>query len=297
MLFKPRLLPGALLASLCTLGVATAAVLLAFFIVSTPISLNSFLMGLSVLLLLCLAVVFGYWTFGLFSLRYRVDRNAVTITSGFSREIVPLGKIERIVPGDEVPWVGPVRGVRWFGYYEGRALVENLGYAIYHCSHPRPRELLYLVTARSVYAITVKNPDRFILELHLRQELGPTRPVEQESRRWWILQLPFWRDRTVLALLAVSLLINLSMFGLITHAYPRLPELLSLHFTAQGIVDRVGFRIEVLKLPAMALVVLMSNLLLGFLLHARERAAAYLLLIGALSVQALFWVAAVRIIY
>ncbi len=70
-----------------------------------------------------------------------------------------------------------------------------------------------------------------------------------------------------------------------------------MHFTVLGEVDIIGFRAEVLKLPAMAFVVFASNLAFAVVLHAKERVAAYLCLVAAFFVQVVFWVATTRIVY
>ena len=49
---------------------------------------------------LALAVMFAYWTWGCTSLRYVVDRNALQIRWGNVQQVVPIGNIEKLIPGD-----------------------------------------------------------------------------------------------------------------------------------------------------------------------------------------------------
>ena len=46
-------------------------------------------------------VYLGYRTLGAFTLEYWVDRDGVTVMWGATRQIVPMGQIERIVPGPQ----------------------------------------------------------------------------------------------------------------------------------------------------------------------------------------------------
>ena len=56
-----------------------------------------------------------------------------------------------------------------------------------------------------------------------------------------------------------------------------------------GQTDRIGQRSEILKLPLIALLMLMLDLVLGFAIYRHERVAAYLLWGGGLVLQLLAW--------
>ncbi len=76
-------------------------------------------------------------------------------------------------------------------------------------------------------------------------------------------------------------------------SYNSLPELMPLHFDANGYPDRIGERSEIWILPTIGAIVYTFNLLSGLLLRLRFRMnfAAYLLWGGALMVQILIWLA------
>ncbi|HXK34082.1 MAG TPA: aminotransferase class IV, partial [Dehalococcoidia bacterium] len=53
-----------------------------------------------------LALLFAYWTYSLGTLRYTIDRNALTITWGDIRQMVPLSQIERLKKSAHIMHIG-----------------------------------------------------------------------------------------------------------------------------------------------------------------------------------------------
>jgi uncharacterized membrane protein len=94
-------------------------------------------------------------------------------------------------------------------------------------------------------------------------------------------------------LLIGALLLMVLLFLWLATSYSGLPDLLPLHFDANGNPDRIGERREVFVLPAIGLVVNLINIAAGLVARIRFRMifAAYLLWAGALLVQLLLWVA------
>jgi hypothetical protein len=294
MVFAPPRLAG--------LTVGSAAVLMALLVAGagivalliTPISLATFLMALGSALSLVLAGLFGQRTLRCLRLRYRLSRDSLTIHWASRRIVVPLPDIKEVVEGEARPirWKG---GIHWFAYHVGQGEVEGLGPTRFYCTHLSPRYLRYLVTPRETYAISVKDPRRFALSFQMCRKLGPLRKVSLEETEGPLAGLPVWKDRWALGVFLLALALNLGLFAYLSYRYPSLPAFLPLHFAASGEVDRIGIKLEMFKLPGIALVVLGGNSLLGLLLHLRERHLALLCLVVALLVQILFWVAALRI--
>ena len=102
-------------------------------------------------------------------------------------------------------------------------------------------------------------------------------------------------DRLVHVLLALGLLLNLALFAYIGWRYRALPEVLPLHFDILGQPDRLGVRNEIFQLPAIGLLLLVLNSLLGLAIHRWQKLGAYLLLGVTTVVQILFWLAALNI--
>ncbi|MBI4498800.1 MAG: hypothetical protein HY689_12980 [Chloroflexi bacterium] len=293
--FRPRVWPGVVVGGGIVALLAGLAVLLARRMLEQPVSLVSFVVGLVVLGLLLGAALFLYWTAGCASLRYHLDRNRLAIRWGFSSYLVPLSAVVATLPGTQGGKRRAFRGVSWPGHHVGRALVDDLGEVVFLSTHLWSGELRYIVTSSLAYAISVPNPQRFLRELHRCQTLGPSEAVAPSAQRPAWLDLPLWHDRIVHGLLALGLVANAALFAYLCYAFPSLPELLPLRFTAEGVVEQIGLRSYVLMLPAVSLAVLVVNAVLGAILYARERIGTYLCLGAAVLVQGLVGVAIVRI--
>ncbi|MBI2864718.1 MAG: hypothetical protein HYX94_09185 [Chloroflexi bacterium] len=295
--FVPRRLPGLIMGA----GISAAMLVLAFVFFwrlhERPVSLSSFFLGVAGALTVLGAFLFIFWTFSCLRLKYTIDQATLVIRWGPIRHVVPLNFVERAFSGEEVEREPKIRGLNWIGHHVGSARVGSLDRVVFYSAHVYPRELVYVVTPGLAYAISPPDAPGFLAKLReVSEQVSP--PVSRpQAERWSVLRLPIWRDRYAQSIILFGLLANAAMFGYVTYFFPSLPDLLPMHFTVFGEVDLIGYRAEVLKLPAMAFAVLASNLALALVLHLRERVAAYIGLIAAAFVQMIFWVATVRIVY
>ncbi|MFQ5878972.1 MAG: PH domain-containing protein [Dehalococcoidia bacterium] len=254
-----------------------------------PVAFTTFLAYLSGASLLGLGFVFAYWAYAGLALRYVVEGETLTIKLGPAQQVIPLAQVERVVPGHALP--SPrVQGVSWWGLHIGRAHLGSVGDTIVYSTHHSHEQLLYLVTPTGAFALSPQQPSRFTRAVQLRPEADASRQMQPQTRRLALAAQPFWQDRRgqVLALLGLGL--NLALFGFIFAVLPGLPDSIPLAFPP-GLAERLGSKDEVLELPLVALAVLAVNTALALVLHARERAAAYILLGGAVGLQALLWIA------
>lgn len=120
-----------------------------------------------------------------------------------------------------------------------------------------------------------------------RTSLNPPR-IDLKGR----LQL-MGRDILSVILLAAATITLIAMIVWFNSNYATFPDLMPLHFDAQGNPDRIGERSELSGLLAIAGMVYAVNILsgLGLRLFARMNFAPYLLWSGALLVEVLIWVA------
>jgi hypothetical protein len=137
------------------------------------------------------AVVFGYWSYGLATLEYALDRNGLVISWGAVRQVVPLGAIERLVPGAAVG-VPRVQGVSWLGHHVGQATIDRIGAVLFYSTHQAPEQVLYVMTTERNYAISVTDPASFAREIQVRQDLGPTAEVSHHVQREAAPLQAFW---------------------------------------------------------------------------------------------------------
>ncbi len=260
------------------------------------ISFLSYLVGLIVLLSLPILAVLAYQVVSCLTLRYHLDRNGIVVRWAGNEQIIPIRDIQQIVLGHELK-NPPVRrrGLRWPGHERGEGMVPGVGRTRFLATQPLPGQLL-LVTPGLAFAISPRDPERFLQGFAARQELGPNRLLGRELRQAGWLTWPVWTDETAWMLLGAAVVINLALFGYLSARFPGLDFQLPLHFNNLGQADRIGTKIELFALPIIGLIVLGTNLILGLALYRRERAGAYLLWGAATAAQALFWLATFSIV-
>lgn len=270
--------------------------LLNYHIRPQQISLFTFVVGLIVVLSIPVLIVLVYQTVSNLTLRYRLDRNGVTIRWAGNVWIIPIRGIQRVVSGGEL---GNVilrrRGVRWPGHQRGEGAVPGIGRTRFLASRPLLDQLL-LVTPKQAIGISPRDPNGFVDAFASRQELGPNRLLSQELRRASWITWSLWDDRVARNLLIVAGVINLCLFGYMCARFPGVDPQLPLHFNILGQADRIGTKMELFSLPIIGLIILGTNLVLGLVLYGRERAGSYLLWGGAAVAQVLFWLAAFSIL-
>ncbi|MEE8421677.1 MAG: PH domain-containing protein, partial [Dehalococcoidia bacterium] len=236
-----------------------------------------------------LALLFAYWTYGLATLSYALDRNGLVIAWGPTRQVIPLGAIERLVPATSIG-VPRVAGVTWWGHHVGRAHIDRIGDVLFYSTHQSPGQVLYVMTNERNYAISVEDPASFAQEIQVRQELGPTAEVTHHVERSGAAAQPFWDDRLGIALVLLAILAGAAVWAQVALLYADLPPTLELHFppTEATPIVTVVSRDAILELPRVASIMLAINLVLGIALHAWERVAGYVLFLAAIVVQAAF---------
>jgi hypothetical protein len=290
---RPARLTGtAIGAAIVALALLLSALLMAF-ASRWDISTAKFLAFGVAFLLLALAALFAYWTYACFTMSYALDEEGLSIRWGLVRQLIPLDRIERCVPGREVRFP-EIRGVNWWGHHVGRASAAGIGEVLFYSNHQSPWELTYVVTSSCSYAISPENSVRFTTELQRlqrAQEAAAEEAPGQRAEHALMATYPFWLDRYGQGLALIAVLANVALFGFVFAAYPGLADHLNLAFPPLGQTD-IRPKREVLQIPATALALLAVSLAAGLAVHRWERAASYLLLAGAIFLQGLFLIAA-----
>ena len=280
------------------LGVLVGAALTAWCFVFTvallwrgltqPIDLPAVGLYVTATLFFGLGSLFAYWTYSCLTLKYFLDRNGLTIHWGDIRQLIPMDRIQKLVPGRELP-PPKVTGVSWLGHHVGHGPVEGLGDTIFYSTHGSHEELLYIVTEEHAYAISVADDVQFAEELQGHQKLGQVVSLPQVNERHSIAALSFWHD-PLAQLLALAAAVGFAVtLGYVFHQYPGLPESIPFPFASQGFGDKE----ELLSIPITGLGILAISLTLGFVLHAVDRAVGYLLFLSGLGAQIVLLSAAI----
>jgi hypothetical protein len=260
------------------------------------ITFGLFALGLVVLFSIPAVLLVAYHTASCFTLRYRMDRNGLFIRWLGGQQIVPIREIQRMVAGAEIE--GPVsqrRGFRWPGHERGTGQVPGVGLTRFLATRPLADQLL-VVTPDLAFGISPRDAQALSHAYDTRRKLGPNRLLDRSLTRAGWFAWSLWSDQTAWGLLGTAVAVNVGLFGYLSARYPGLDQQLPLHFNIQGVVDRIGTRIELFSLPIIGLIILGTNLVLGLILYRRERAGAYLLWGAAVAAQVLFWLAAFSIV-
>jgi hypothetical protein len=259
--------------------------------VDWPVSFPGFLAWAGAAVLLFLACLFAFWAYACYSLRYVLDRGGITVNWGLMRHFIAIDEVQKLVPGrgEQQP---RVNGLTWYGHHVGRGRVEGIGDALFFSTHTSPEELVYVMTSGPTYALSPRDPVRFIAEAQrFQQAAKPTRRSTVD--RDFLSSHPVFADRTAQVIALAAVVLNIALWGFLMAVYPELDREISIEFPPVGEITGFHARSEILKIPATATAMLAVNLLAGLAFQWKERAAAYMLLTGAVFFQAVFWVAAI----
>ena len=285
MQYRPPNDLGLRIGGLLTLGALALALLLLALGVKRELGFTGWLAYCGAAVSVAVALLFGYWTWALETLTYHLDRNALLIRWGHTQQVIPLGSIERLVPASAVG-LPQVRGVVWWGSQIGRGEVASLGSVLCYATDRAPEEMLYVVTPRQTYAISVTDPQEFARQVLIRQELGPTAQLEHQARRTGPQAL-LTDDRLGLALTGLAIAGGALVWLQLALRHGSVPATLPLHVLASEAADIVT-RPALLEIGRSASVILVIGLVLGLLVHGRDRFAGRLVLAAAVVVQAIF---------
>jgi len=259
--------------------------LLVSWLLGRPVDGLSFLIALAVLGSLLVFVYVGSRTFGTFALEYWVDRDAVTLKWGLTRQVVPLPRIQRIQINTTVKPTSPPRPWHWPCAERRRYVVPGLGVVNAYATRPLAEQIV-LVTAGESYSLSPDDVPGFVHAMQERHALGPVRQVGAELQRPPLWTWPLWRDRAAMILMGAGLFAVLLMFGVLCFRFPSLSSDLPLHFDVNGLPDRIASKEGLFALPVIGLVTWILNTAVGVWLYRHvQRGAAYLLWGGALVVQ------------
>ena len=241
--------------------------------------------------LLCLGFLFAYWTWGCHSLRYVVDRNALSIRWGNVQQIVPLTSIEKLIPAG--PDAVQIEGVNWAGHHVGRGDVADVGEVLFYSAHRSPNEVLYVVTPTESYGISVPDHVFFAQTVQSNQSRGPLFEQRQVVRRWGVGAQSFWLDPVARLLTIVLVASFVVVLGYVADMYPGVTQSVALRFPSLGGVVRVADKSALLDIPRSAFGFLAVDLVLAVLLHSWERMVGYVLLLAGIAIQVMLLVAAI----
>ncbi len=236
----------------------------------------------------------AYWALVCASLRYRLDRNRLEVSWLGGRIQLPTYRLRPADRPSGFPEFRQVQGIAWPGFWFGRD--RDPDGPVYLAAAHHPGQLVYLTTGHLVYVVGVPDRARFEQELEALKLAGPLVPTAEGAVREGPARPVVFDDTAALVPLAVGVGLSLGLFMYLALVYPRLPEIIPLHFNAFGQPDFIGYRSDIFRLPAFGLFLLLLNTALGLALYRLDRFAALILLWAIPAVQAMFWFAVIRLV-
>ncbi|MCY3647861.1 MAG: PH domain-containing protein [Chloroflexi bacterium] len=290
--FRPPRALGMIVGGAFTVWAAFIALVAGVLAGGAAVEPTTFLAWVVVALFAGVALLFGWWTLGVARLAYQIDDDALRIRWAGGEVVVPVVDIQRVVPGRTVGEES-VTGLNWWGCHIGRGVASSLGPTLFFATHNRPEDNVFVVTPGRTYGLTVPDQVAFAEACSRRLIVGfePGEPQRSEPQGFSLL--PLWRDGDVWFVFSLVLVGLGVLGGYLFTQYPDLPALVQIDFPKSTGIVRVGERSELLRIGAVGGGIVAVNLALGFILHARERAAGLWLLASAALIQAVLLGAAI----
>lgn len=245
----------------------------------------------------------AYWVWGLWRLNYHVSRDGVVIAAPGGHHVIPMDDITAL--GSGRAYESPLRGLRWPGFWHGRASIRDdqgvLCNVLVNATRP-PAEQLIVMTPGLAYAISPSNPSEFMEDFAMRRRLGVLQPLRQQTTRSPRLAGTMLGDGVARVLVAAGLLINAVAILLVVYRFPTLPVEVPLRFEYDS-VRRAAIvvgpvpRANVWSLPLIGLAVAVLNGTLAWLAYPRARLVALLLAAGVIAVQIALLVMLGRVLF
>jgi len=283
---RPRRWPGVLVGAGLLLLLLALDLWLVLRIAQRGPDLIAFLLGLVGLLTLPLLIALGYGLYGFVNLVYDVNRDRVLIRWIALEQVIPMGRIIRIVKPSQAPGLVRWRRVRWPGYVIGQGVIDEEIPLLSFATEPLSCQLL-LITPSHGYLISPPNQEEFLRAFEARRRMGALRAMREEMHPAPVLAWPVWYDRMLWGLISAGVLANMALLAYLCWRYANLPPFLPMHFDPWRHPDRIGTRGELFRLPLIGFLYLAINSTLGAILSSRQRTATFLLLVGAIVVQSL----------
>ncbi len=293
---RPPHSPGRAVGLALIVGLTLLDAILVVSLLSMPISLLSFLLGLLVGLSVPVIILVAFSTASLSRARYYARDNFLIIEWGRLRQVVRLQEIRTLYSSQDLRSVSRFRGIRWPGNMLGWGQVidknEQGIKTRFYATRPLAQQLL-VSTDTIAYGLSPKDPSAFqsILEDLLTGDYGEDEPEIISDLGF--LSWDIWRDRLAQICLALALFLNGLLFAFLTGVMGRLPSEIALHFDEFGQGDRFGSPTGLFVLPVIGLIAWVVSGLLGWFFYEvrREKPVAYIVWSTTVVIELATWVA------
>jgi len=233
-----------------------------------------------------------YRTWGIFTLEYWIDRNAVTIRWANIRQIIPLSTIQQIVQGG-IQDTDKLRWVHWPAPYVRAAYSPDLNEVTLFATQPLS-DCLLLDTGEAVFAISPTPQNEFLDILQDRFRMGAVQALQPSQTRTSTLARLLGSAQVGPILLGLGLLGVLTLFGILMIQFPDLPNPLPTRYSPDGLPEIVRDKQVLFRLPVIGLFAWLVNGAWGMWMNIRRQPVGAYLLWGSTVVVHLFLFFALR---
>jgi hypothetical protein len=225
-----------------------------------------------------------YRTWAAFTLEYWIDRDAVTLRWANTRQVIPMGRVQRVIAGGVESLTKP-HWLVWPAPYIGQTRALGLLNVMMAATRPL-QDCVLLDTGTGFFAVSPMDAEGFVNVLQERYRLGQVHNLQLVQVRTSLFQRLFAGDKTGALLLGAGLVGALLLFGWLMVQFPDLPDALAFHYNSDGLPDVVREKSALFLLPSIGLLAWMINGIWGMWMAAhQQRTGAYMLWGGALIVQ------------
>ncbi len=233
-----------------------------------------------------------YRTWGVFTLEYWVDRNAVTIRWANVRQIIPLSTIQQIIQGG-VQDTDKLRWIHWPAPYVRRAYATNLQGVTLFATQPLV-DCLLLDTGQGIFAISPPVQSEFLTTVQERFRMGAAQVLQPTEVRTSLTQRIFGQDQAGPILLGLGLIGVLTLFGVLMVQFPDLPNPLPTRYSPDGLPEIVRDKQVLFRLPLIGLMAWAVNGAWGAWMALRRQPVGAYLLWGSTILIQIFLLFALR---
>lgn len=271
-----------------TVGVVVLAVI-------RPLNLWTFILGLTGLLTLGVAIRVGYQLWGLINAGYEMDRNVLIIRWGGTMHQIPMGSVQNVHAGSQLEGLHLRLSLRWPGYMVTVGKSEELDPIVFYATRPISEQVI-ITTGSVAYALSPADSDEFLRALLERLEMGPTQEVEERAAHPAFLKWDIWHDRWAMGTLLGSLLLAVLLTGVLCWRFPYLPESIAMRVTTEGDPMLMAPPTRIFYFAVLAALFFVINGGLGLIIYHRMRAISYMLWSGLLAVEGSLWAAVISVL-
>ena len=236
-----------------------------------------------VLVLVCLLAIIpvpilAYRIYALMRGNYLLDRNDLHLIWGLRREDVPIADVE---------WVRPVQGLvapvslPWFHLPGGiLGVIRHPDVGDVEFIAAEEDTLLFVATAKKVYAISPADPASFVAAFQKSIEMGSLNPGEARSQFPSFVILQAWESSLVRYLWLSGAFLNVGVFIWVTVLIPGLVHV-PLGFTAAGTPMEPVPGLQLILLPILNVLLFLIGWGAGLYFYRREEQRIIALIVWA----------------